>query len=214
MSVAVPGVILAIDTCGPSGSIALGRVRAHTVELLAQAELPGKTYSAQLIPALRTLLQQQGMEVADLSAIVIVNGPGSFTGVRVGASTAKGLADALGLPVLAVSRLAVLASKASAASTALDAGRNEFYYREGDRESLRSAKDGPLSDVGPVAVCEGTAQQAFANAVQVEPPTAADALRCALPALLARDFADVELLDGNYVRRSDAELFARAAGKV
>jgi tRNA threonylcarbamoyladenosine biosynthesis protein TsaB len=48
----------------------------------------------------------------------------------------------------------------------------------------------------------------------VEPPTAGEALRFAVPRLLAGDFEDVATLDGNYVRRSDAEIFAKTAGKA
>jgi tRNA threonylcarbamoyladenosine biosynthesis protein TsaB len=64
-----------------------------------------------------------------------------------------------------------------------------------------------------VAICEPNALQIFPNAVLVDPPTAADALQFAAPLLLARDFADIATLDANYVRRSDAEIFAKAAGK-
>ncbi|HTV04023.1 MAG TPA: tRNA (adenosine(37)-N6)-threonylcarbamoyltransferase complex dimerization subunit type 1 TsaB [Acidobacteriaceae bacterium] len=205
---------LAIDTCGPNGSIALGRVESNTVDVLARTELAAKTYSAQLIPALRSMLQQQGMEASALQAIVVVNGPGSFTGVRIGLSSAKGLADALEIPLLAVSRLAVLAWRAESSCAALDAGRGEFYFRDGDREFLLGAKDLPLMNSESVAVCEGSAQQAFAGAIVVDPPAAEDALRYAVSRLLAHDFADVETLDGNYVRRSDAEIFAKTAGKA
>jgi tRNA threonylcarbamoyladenosine biosynthesis protein TsaB len=119
-------IVLAIDTCGATGSIALGRLEGGAVTLLAQTELAGKTYSAQLVPAVRVLLADQNVDIGALSATVVVNGPGSFTGVRIGVSSAKGLAEALAVPLLAVSRLAVLAWKAGAEQAALDAGRGEF----------------------------------------------------------------------------------------
>jgi tRNA threonylcarbamoyladenosine biosynthesis protein TsaB len=206
--------VLAIDTCGATGSIALGRVEADAVTILAQTELAGKTYSSQLIPALREMLERQGLSVAALKAIVVVNGPGSFTGVRIGVSSAKGLAEALEIPLLAVSRLAVLAWKANADRAAIDAGRGEFYFREGEREYLLGAKDIPVTDPGPIAAFEPSAQRVFASATRVAAPTAEDALRCSVPRLLAQDFADVETLDGNYVRRSDAEIFAKTTGKA
>ena len=207
-----PMILLGIDTCGPSGSIALGSLEKSAVSLLAQTELAGKTYSAQLVPALRALLAEQKLAPVALQAIVVVNGPGSFTGVRIGVSSAKGLAEALGIPVLAVSRLEVLAHKAGTEAAALDAGRSEFYFREGSRELLLAAGNASLAS-GPVAVCEQSALRVFPGAVFVDPPTAADALTLAVPRLLARDFEDVAMLDGNYLRRSDAEIFAKTAGK-
>jgi tRNA threonylcarbamoyladenosine biosynthesis protein TsaB len=207
-------IVLGIDTCGSTGSIALARLENNTVALLGQTELAGKTYSAQLVPALRGLLATQNMEVNKLEAVVVVNGPGSFTGIRIGVSSAKGLCEALGIPLLAVSRLAVLAWKAHAEAAALDAGRNEFYFRNGEHEVLLLAKDAPSSISRALAVCELHALQVFPAAVLVEPPTAEDALKFAVPRLLADDFADVATLDGNYMRRSDAEIFAKTAGKV
>ncbi len=104
-------LLLAIDTCGPSGSVALGRWSAGAVEILGQTELAGRTYSATLVAAIAGLLNQNQKKLSQLDAIVVVNGPGSFTGVRVGLSAAKGLAQGASLPVLAVSRLEVLAGK-------------------------------------------------------------------------------------------------------
>lgn len=208
-------IVLAIDTCGPSGSIALARFEHGVPHILAQTVLAGKTYSAQLVPALRALLSAQNLTVADLAAIVIVNGPGSFTGIRIGVSSAKGLADALSIPVLAVSRLAVLAAKAGLDSAALDAGRGEFYLRTGSpdgfpngfQESLVPADDLPS---GSLAVCEPSALHAQPHATLIDPPTAADALTFATPRLLARDYNDPDALDGHYLRRSDAEIFAKS----
>lgn len=211
-------IVLAIDTCGSSGSVALGRVEPGAVTLLAETELPGKSYSAQLVPVIRAMLAARAIDVAKLDAIVIVNGPGSFTGIRVGVSTAKGLALALYIPIIAVSRLAVLASKAATTAAALDAGRGELYFRDGARENdaretLVPAKGSPLTTPGALAVCEPDLHSLFPDAILTAAPTAADALHFAAPRLLARDFADTAALDGNYVRRSDAEIFAKPAGK-
>jgi tRNA threonylcarbamoyladenosine biosynthesis protein TsaB len=204
-------IVLAIDTCGPMGSIALGRLKDGMISVLAQSELAGKTYSAQLVPALRVLLAEQNMDIAALQAIVVVNGPGSFTGIRIGVSSAKGLAEALGIPVLAISRLAVLAWKAGTAYAALDAGRGEFYFRDVSRELLLPA--GAITATGTLAVCEQSALKVFPEAALVDLPTAGDALKFAVPRLLSGDFADLAALDGNYLRRSDAEIFAKTAGK-
>src|SRR5690349_8189019 len=105
-------MLLSIDTCGSSGSIALARLDGERLDVLAETALAGKTYSARLVPAISELLAAQPTSVADLAAIIVTRGPGSFTGIRIGLSTAKGLAEPHDLPILAVSRLAVLANKA------------------------------------------------------------------------------------------------------
>lgn len=200
--------VLTIDMCGSSGSVALGRVEVDGVVVAAQAELAGKTYSARLVPAIQELLAEQGMTAGELNAVVVVTGPGSFTGVRIGVSSAKGLVEALGIRVLAVSRLAVLAHKAGVEFAALDAGRREMYFRGSEREVLLPIEG--AATTGPVAVCEDSLRAAFAGAVAVAAPTAADALRYAAEVLRKGDFIDVGLLDGNYVRRPDAEVMAEA----
>lgn len=206
-------IVLGIDTCGATGSVALGRLENGTISLLAQAVLAGRTYSAQLVPVLRDLLLGQNLPIDAIKALVVVNGPGSFTGVRIGVSAAKGLAEALNIPVLAVSRLAVLASKAGTECAAFDAGRREFYFRDGSCELLLPVADAPGFVTDRLAVCEPSAAQAFPHAVLVDPPAAEDALRFAAPRLLAREFAEAATLDGNYVRRSNAEIFTKTAGK-
>src|SRR5580692_5495028 len=122
-------LLLAIDTCGPSGSVALGRIPGRDLEILGQTELAGRSYSATLISAIADLLHSAGLELRNLDGIVVVNGPGSFTGVRVGVSAAKGLAQGAEIPVVAISRLEVLSRKSGVPSAALDAHRGEVYLR-------------------------------------------------------------------------------------
>src|ERR1700740_2406317 len=105
-------MLLGIDTCGSTGTIALARRDGERITVVATAELAGKTYSAMLVPRLRELLEAHRVELRQVEAIVVVNGPGSFTGVRVGVSAVKGLAEVFSTPVVAVSRLRVLAHKA------------------------------------------------------------------------------------------------------
>ena len=219
-------LLLGIDTCGPLGTVALGRSgEACAAEILAQRELAGRTYSATLISAIQDLLSGQGIGLADLGCIVVVNGPGSFTGVRVGLSATKGLAEGAGIAVVAVSRLEVLAKMANVPSAALDAHRHEIFLRLGDctgqvRELLGGAVD--LSHITPcsrMAVCDDAAWALVhevwpgVELVRVTAPTAADALTVATPEVHAREFADLALLDGHYLRRSDAEIFGNTASK-
>ena len=145
----------------------------------------------------------------------MTNGPGSFTGIRIGLSTAKGLAEVHSTPILAVSRLAVLAHKAGATAAALDASRGEFYFRDSSatpEESLLSRdhfQQQASTLAHSLAVCEPSVHALAPRATLVAPPTAADALRFALPRLLAHDFDNPVTLDGNYLRRSDAEIFSK-----
>ncbi len=209
-------LILSIDTCGSLGTVALARIEGDSPEILGQTELPGKTYSAQLVPAIREILAGHEATVASLSAIAVTSGPGSFTGIRIGLSTAKGLAEVHSTPVLAVSRLAVLASKARAEAAALDASRGEFYFGDfsANREERLLTRE-PFQQLAAtlghsLAVCEECVLAVAPNATLVNPPTAGDALRFALSRLRAQDFDDPLLLDGNYLRRSDAEIFAKS----
>jgi tRNA threonylcarbamoyladenosine biosynthesis protein TsaB len=209
-------MLLGIDTCGSLGTVALARCSAGKLDLLAQSEIPGKTYSAQLIPTIRDLLAAQNVALAAIAAIVVTNGPGSFTGIRIGLSTAKGVAEPTSIPILAVSRLAVLAHKAGTHAAALDASRGDFYCRDFSGPSAHESlltRD-PFTQRADLlshdlAICEPALLAIVPNATLVDPPTADDAIRFALPRLHARDFDDPLLLDGNYLRRSDAEIFSQ-----
>jgi tRNA threonylcarbamoyladenosine biosynthesis protein TsaB len=210
--------ILAIDTCGPTGSVALARLADGALEILGQRELEGRSYSATLIGAVGELLAQAGSRTSLLHAMVAVNGPGSFTGVRVGLAAVKGLAEAAQIPVVAVSRLGVLATKAGVASAALDAHRNEIFLRVGSRgphELL--AGSGELAAIdsvpGQIAVCDEAAAALLrtvwpqAELVQSGAPNAVDALHLCASRVANGEFTDLILLDGHYLRRSDAEIF-------
>jgi len=208
-------LLLSIDTCGSTGTVALARLDNDRLTLLAQSELAGKTYSARLVPAIRELLASAPFVAADPGAIIVTNGPGSFTGIRIGLSTAKGLAEPTSIPILAVSRLAVLANHAKTRAAALDASRGEFYFGDFsgptpvEKLLTRDPFREPAAALGPqLAVCEPTLLLVAPTAALVPPPTAADALHFALFRIQARDFDDPLLLDGNYLRRSDAEIFS------
>jgi|SRR6185437_6495902 len=207
--------VLAIDTCGPSGSVALSRITATAVEILGEVPLEGRTYSATLISAVERLLTTHAIALQGIACIVVVNGPGSFTGVRVGLSAAKGLAEGAGVPLLAISRLQVLAQKAALPNAALDAHRHEVFLRIAENELLAGGSELAAIDPAParIAVCDDAAATLLASTwpaaeiLHVGPPTAADAIPLAVPQVLAGKFADVLLLDAHYLRRSDAEIF-------
>jgi len=219
-----PAYLLAIDTCGPSGSVALGRLSGPAVEILGQLELEGRSYSATLVAAVGELLAEAGISLSQLHAIVAVNGPGSFTGVRVGLAAVKGLAESAHIPVAAVSRLEVLAAKSGVKWAALDAHRNEVFLRiattDGQqRELLAGAHDLAAIDQPPaqIALCDDAAALLLGSAwpdsesIRTNPPTAADGLKLCAPRVAAGEFVDLALLDGHYLRRSDAEIFGDPA---
>jgi tRNA threonylcarbamoyladenosine biosynthesis protein TsaB len=159
--------------------------------------------------------------LGELAAVVVVHGPGSFTGVRVGLSAAKGMSEASDVPLIAVSRLALLAGCVDRGGgpvhAVLDAGRGEYYYGEylGHRclrEALLSSADMLATPRGGiVVVCEAKVAEALAGLAPrvVAEPSAADALPFALDRIEARDFDDATKLDANYLRRSDVEIFAK-----
>ena len=88
-------ILLVTDTSGKNGSVALARARegASDVELIEEAALTGGTFSAQLVPQIAGLLARHGLGKTDINAFVVVSGPGSFTGLRVGLAAVKGLAE-------------------------------------------------------------------------------------------------------------------------
>ena len=218
--------VLLIHTAGDEGSVALADTEASPV-IVAMEVLPGRSSSELLVPAVRGLMEARGWRLGELVAVVVVHGPGSFTGVRVGLSAAKGLSEAGGVPLIAVSRLALLASRIDGVGgpvhAVLDAGRGEFYYGEYAgwrcvREMLMGREDllGAIAG-GVVVVCEVKVAEALAGLEvrMVEEPSAGDALPFALERIGAGDFDDAATLDANYLRRSDAEIFAKpSAGQA
>lgn len=219
-------MLLSLNTCGSTASVALGLAGLKEASIVATAQLAARTYSARLIPEIAALLAGQHITLRDIEAIVVVNGPGSFTGIRVGLSTAKGLAEGAGIPLLAVSRLALLACTSGLPHVlaAVDAGRGEYYlgeYRNGNNlgEMLLSGEETIAMARRPgagVLVCDESRANdvttsacsalAICGPVYVQPPDAAEALRFALGRFVAGDFDDPETVGANYLRRSDAEV--------
>jgi tRNA threonylcarbamoyladenosine biosynthesis protein TsaB len=138
-------LILAIDTSGQSGGITLAETDTGSFRVIESAAIAGGTFSAQLIPTLAALLKKHGYGVKDLGGFAAASGPGSFTGLRVGLSAIKGLAETLHQPIATVSVLEALASLADHTGTiaaAMDAARKEIflglYERNADRPTERA----------------------------------------------------------------------------
>src|ERR1700758_986302 len=127
-------LLLLTDTSGKKGSVALARVDesagSENPQVIGSVPLAGGTFSAQLVPQIADLLNQHHFKKSDIGAFVVVSGPGSFTGLRVGLAAIKALAEILNKPIVSVSLLEVVAVAGGGQGNvvaALDAGRGEVY---------------------------------------------------------------------------------------
>lgn len=226
-------LILGIDTSGKSGGVTLAEGDAHSFRVLGSAAISGGTFSAQLVPTVAALLAERKLTAHDLNGLCVASGPGSFTGLRVGLSAVKGLAEVLHLPIAAVSLLAGMASRSEASGpilAVLDAGRGEFfvgtYFKESETnalhcvdESLRSRAEllqltqssSPTSLVSCDDSVVQLAKDAAITCETVARPDSALIAQLGLERLLAGDTVAIEALDANYLRRSDAEIFFKGA---
>jgi len=99
--------LLAIDTSGPVCGVAILTDAGVAYECAAVNKL---THSTNLMPMVETAFASTGLTAADMDRIAVVTGPGSFTGVRIGVSTAKGLAHGANKPCVAVDALEAMAA--------------------------------------------------------------------------------------------------------
>jgi len=104
--------VLVMDTSGPVCGVAVVENDKVLCEYTVQNR---NTHSANLMPMVEASLSSAGVSVCDLEAIAVVTGPGSFTGVRIGVATAKGLAHATGIPCIPVDALEALSLSAGEA---------------------------------------------------------------------------------------------------
>lgn len=121
-------IILAIDTTSPFCGVSLLRDNTCLGEINING---GNTHSVVLMPAIDTLLKGADVKLTDVDLFAVTAGPGSFTGVRIGVSTVKGLAMGMNKPVICLSTLRCLAENLSCFSGILcpvmDARRGQFY---------------------------------------------------------------------------------------
>ena len=150
-------LILLLETSTPACSIALAEVAAGGERVLAQAasDEPMR-HTALAVPLIRSAFAKTDFALADLDAVTVSAGPGSYTALRAGLSTAKGLCAALGVPLLQVSTLAALAHRAYALEADRPAGdlvalvharRREVYAAR-----YRAGTDGLQEVVAPASV--------------------------------------------------------------
>jgi len=225
--------ILAADTSGRNGSLALARVhedadRGSTEELdiLEVVPLEGGTFSAQLVPQVSFLLTKHGLSKQDIAGFAVVSGPGSFTGLRVGLAAIKALAEILQKPIAAVSLLEAVARGGKSRGkvvSALNAGRGEVYAGEYEvgtgvrmlserlvtrAELIAEARGCVLvtPDPGLADLARGSGQETE----EVAQPCSDVIARLGWEKIQSGETIPPEELEANYIRRSDAEIFAKS----
>jgi len=226
---------LLLDTADARGCVAMFRDE----EVLTVAPHPsGEDFSSWLLPAAHRTLAKHGLSHADLDGYAVCSGPGSFTGLRVGLTTAKAWAELFRKPIAAVSRLEAFAVSPAAPSiprpfTAAfcDAGRGQVFA------VLCNDSGAPIEPESVVAletfllradrICKTVpilwktpdphllrplpawvARAARGDVVEtIDRPFAAQLGALARKKFLKGQTTDALVLDANYIRRSDAELF-------
>ena len=221
--------ILAVDTTSNLASIAL-RSNNNTVREITFSSPDG--FGHVVFNALEKLRNEPNFRLEEVDCFAAASGPGSFTGVRVGLSVVKGLAESMTKPVCGVSNLRALSSFRKNAGRLcvplLDARRNQVYAAVYDQD-LRlvspetvASLDQWLSQLDPSGSYEfvfaagspfgpALAASGFSQSPVTEAPAALASAIALCADLDGREGAWIApaALDANYVRRSDAELFWR-----
>jgi tRNA threonylcarbamoyladenosine biosynthesis protein TsaB len=130
--------VVAIETSGTVGSVALVEAGAESSRILSERRLPaGQRTARSLLPCLNNMLKEQGWQPKDVELVATTSGPGSFTGLRIGVVTAKTFAYARGAQLVGVHTLAAMAAGvgeyAGRLWTVLDAQRGELFMATFDR---------------------------------------------------------------------------------
>lgn len=124
--------ILAIETTTRTGSVAVLRDDASGMQLFDGALTDQNGHAQSLLPLIDAVIRQAGLAASDIGLVAFDQGPGAFTGIRLGCSVAQGMAMALSLPVVAVNALQATAAAFDQASrvtlVALDARMQEVYF--------------------------------------------------------------------------------------
>lgn len=200
---------LLLNTCGLEGVVAL----AEEGCVLGVETVPGRGTSETLMPAIRKLLLGAAVSVRDLSGVGVVHGPGSFTGIRVGLSAAKGLCEVGGVGLIAMSRLGLVAAQRREAHglALLDAGRGEYYCGaygagpQGEEDLLTLDEARGWMQGRESLTCEERVADRLGIRL-VEEPGAEQMLTTMRSRVGAGEWTDVASADANYLRRTDAEL--------
>ncbi len=221
--------ILAVDTATKSCSVAIIEAGSLSAELTT---LKDQTHSKQLMELIHKGLEMSGFSADELDGLAVTVGPGSFTGLRIGISTIKGLAHALEKPVVGISSLDVLAWQCADRSylicPLLDARKGEVYsatYRFNNdtltpkSPEIASAPEAAIQKIKEPCVFIGSGAQLYRRNISTVlgdlayfAPESQNIIRASSVAFLSmerfetRDTVEAADLVPHYIRKSDAEL--------
>jgi tRNA threonylcarbamoyladenosine biosynthesis protein TsaB len=233
-------LILAVETSTWAGSVALVEAPARRPGFRSREKILGEatlttpeTHSARLMPAIDGLLRETSRTIHQVQGIALGLGPGSFTGLRIGVATVKGLAYSLGIPVAGVPTLEALAHNVPHACThvcpVLDARKKEIYaalFRgNGDGRLARQSEDWVLSPedlclrISEKTLFLGNGLETYGEIFREKlgtralfaPPELCAPRAAVVARLAANDFEEGRTLDlfsftPLYVRRSEAQI--------
>lgn len=221
--------ILALDTSGDTLHIALQTPNTF----ISTTRKIGRRFSEELVPRLRMICEDAGITLSELTLIVCTNGPGSFTGLRVGMSAAKGISLAGNIPLVSLSTMDIfsfpLMHAALPVLIILDAKKQRFYcalYRDGER--LTSDRDASVDEIlemvapyGEVLL-SGPDAMVFMRVSGDEVTHEGKVIKFHIDSLKMRDYGESMILIGKklfesegpddiasgptYIRKSDAEV--------
>ncbi|QTA81509.1 tRNA threonylcarbamoyladenosine biosynthesis protein [Desulfonema limicola] len=220
--------ILAVDTASQSCSVGIINDNTVTAEITSSSR---QTHSRHLMDMIDSALKMSGFKIKDIDGFAVTRGPGSFTGLRIGISTVKGLALASGRPVAGVSNLKVLAShfyhSPYLICIMIDARKGEVYcakYRfekglliEQGREQVLSPEkavsgideqcifSGNGSEIYKTIISDNLKDKAFFAPAHTNIIRASDVAVTALPRLKNGDYDNLAGFSPSYVRKADAE---------
>ncbi len=225
--------LLAVDTSTTSCSVALFNDRRLLAEEIYTA---GKTHSRHLLSIIDRLLERCQYRPTDVDGIAVTRGPGTFTGLRIGISTVKGLAAATGAKVAGVDSLAALAWPMTVVDgpvvAMIDARRGEVYHASfrGRTESPKptgstfvDSPDAAAQKLPPGAILVGSGALLYRDLFEERCPgvcfgdASAHVIRAASVGILAMGCfdaggeVDLNTLVPEYIRQSDAQIHMSAS---
>ena len=226
--------ILALDTATLSCSAAIVDNGLVSAELTT---VNNQTHSKHLMNMIDTVCDMSGLKIADMDGFAVTIGPGSFTGLRIGISTVKGLAWSLNKPVVGISSLDALAWQCAPGAylvcTLLDARKHEVYYcryrfqdgelkKEGTEQVIAPAE--VINDIRESCIFVGNGATLYKEEIleklgelahfagwNQDNIRASSVAGLSLNRFIHHQTDDVALLVPHYIRKSDAELHRKKA---
>ena len=210
-------LILAFDASTPVVAVAVTRTEGR--EVLAEISTPARGASEALLPAVHAALELAGEELACVERVLVGVGPGTFTGIRIAAATARALSLGTGVALSKNSTLAALAAPALSCHAdvlaVLDARRGQVFAQRfsdaGSQTGISCVRPGELSAEGsPLVVGDGAVRyrEALSSLGRIPPDGSPLHRVTASGHVLSADLApvDAEELVPIYVREPDAEV--------